>query len=79
MRETDTLLWHVHAADGELIATTRYAIHAAGLALALGQGARATHCGRVMLDVRERSTKWAAADEAAKAMIDLAYGRLKPT
>ena len=41
MSEAATLLWHVHARD-ELIAATRYAIHAAGMALTQGTGARSS-------------------------------------
>lgn len=78
MKETDILLWHVYAADGELIAATRYAYSAAEMALRAGRGAKVSHTRRVVLTVGERhAATWEAADNAAKAMIAAAYGKLE--
>ena len=75
MRETDALLWHVYAADGELLGKVKYAIDAARMAMVQGEGTMVRNGSRLMLDVQERDPSWEAADAAAKAMIAAAYGR----
>jgi hypothetical protein len=75
MRREPELPWHVHAADGELLAMLRYCIDAARMASIQGKGTTVHHGGHLMLTVAEKSDRFEAADEAAKVLIEAAYGR----